>query len=93
MPPHKPPLLILRVAPITYLCVVVIMVIITLIFLYKNFYLTIAQVETVAQLERTVARERLNMNLWDTLLEERLLKLTIHDKVNESESRDPFIPL
>jgi len=93
MPPHKPPLLILRVAPITYLCVVVIMVIITLIFLYKNFYLTIAQVETVAQLERTVARERLNMNLWDTLLEERLLKLTIHDTVNESESRDPFIPL
>jgi len=53
--------------------VLLIIIIVAGYFLYKNFYLTIAQVETVAQLERTVARERLNMNLWDTLLEERLL--------------------
>ncbi|MFA4873028.1 MAG: hypothetical protein WC659_03780 [Patescibacteria group bacterium] len=93
MPLHKPSLLILRIAPITYLSIVVIIVVVTLIFLYKNFYLTIAQVETVEQLERTVARERLNMKLWDTLIKERLLKLTVHDKVNESELRDPFMPL
>ncbi len=86
-------MLILRVAPVSYLCAVAIIIIVTLIFLYKNFYLTIAQVETVAQLERTVARERLNMKLWDTMIEERLLKLTLHEKVKESELRDPFIAL
>ncbi len=90
---QKPPLLILRVAPVSYLFIMAIIIIVTLIFLYKNFYLTIAQVETVAQLERTVARERLNMKLWDTMIEERLLKLTLHEKVKESELRDPFIAL
>lgn len=90
---HKPPLLILRIAPITYLCIIGVIAFITLIFLYKNFYLTIAQVETVAQLERTVARERLNIKIWNTLIQERFNKLTTHDKIQESSIRDPFIPL
>ncbi|MEW6610333.1 MAG: hypothetical protein AB1352_01730 [Patescibacteria group bacterium] len=90
---HKPSFLILRIAPLTYVSIVALIVMVTLLFLYKNFYLTIAQVETLAQLERTVARERLNMKLWDTVIHERLLKLTVPKTSQESELRDPFIPL
>jgi len=46
-----------------------------LLFLYKNFYATLAQVENIEVLERTVSKERLNRKLWDTVLEKRIKKL------------------
>ncbi len=62
-----------------------------LLFLYKNFYATLAQVENIEVLERTVSKERLNRKVWDAVLAKRMEKLNTQMRDEPAmPARDPF---
>ena len=63
----------------------------SVLFLYKNFYHTLAQVDTLEELQGTVSRERLNKKVWDEALVTRIKKIEANDKVDDpSQIQDPF---
>lgn len=95
----KPSISFLKAFPVAYTILLALIVCVTTAFIYRNIYLTIAQVETVAELERTVARERLNRPLWDKIFSSRLAKLaneetrkSPHATTTSPFIRDPFLP-
>ena len=96
--PKKINIPLLKALPIAYCCALGIVMVFTLVFLYRNFYRTIAQVDTIAELERTVSRERLNKARWDAAIQYRLEKLSDTDTAVSTSTlplitRDPFQPL
>lgn len=61
-------------------------------YLYKNFYVSLAQVEKIEVLEKNVSKERLNKKLWDTVMQKRKEKLSepAANAATTTPVRDPF---
>lgn len=88
---------LIKTFPVMYLGILLVTFLITMVFIYRNIYLTIAQVETVAELERTVARERVNRTLWNKVISSRVDKFSSEESPAATSTpplvRDPFQPL
>ncbi|MEK7653313.1 MAG: hypothetical protein AAB358_02455 [Patescibacteria group bacterium] len=80
-----------RLTPIS-ICLIVIILILFMGFLYRNVYQTLAQAETVTNLKKEVTEESLNKEKFYQVLE-KINKKTASTQIDFSGLKNPFAPL